>query len=132
MTYDEDLSFAGTRLATDGNQVVDTPEWLVKTGVIFHPGNFEIIPMVRYQGERYSDAENIGKVGSNTVADLRLSYTFPGIMKSKALKVSLDLTNLFDEKYVSVINASDDTRDGVATFYQGAPFAAMLSASLEF
>lgn len=132
MTYDGDLSYAGIRMDTDGNQVVDTPEWLVKTGLIYHPGNLEVIPMVRFQGKRYSDAENKGEVDSNAIADLRLTYTFNGIMKSKALKVSLDLTNLFDEEYVSVINASDDTRDGVATYYQGAPFAAILSATLEF
>jgi iron complex outermembrane receptor protein len=88
--------------------------------------------MVRFQGKRYSDAENKGEVGSNAIADLRLTYTLNGIMKSKALKIALDLTNLFDKEYVSVINASDDTRDGVATYYQGAPFAAMLSATLEF
>jgi len=132
MTYDEDLTYAGQRLAADGNQVVDTPEWLVKTGVIYHPGNFELIPMVRFQGKRFSDVENRGEVGSNAVADLRLTYTFPRVMKAKALKIALDLTNLFDKEYVSVINASDDTRNGVATYYQGAPFAAMLSGSLEF
>jgi iron complex outermembrane recepter protein len=132
MTYDGDLSYAGAQLDTDGNQVVDTPQWLVKTGLIYHPGNLEVIPMVRFQGKRYSDAENRGEVGSNAIADLRLTYTLNGIMKSKALKIALDLTNLFDKEYVSVINASDDTRDGLATFYQGAPFAAMLSAVVEF
>lgn len=132
MTYDEDLTYAGNRLAADGNQVVDTPEWLVKTGIVYHPGNFEIIPMVRFQGKRYSDVENRGEVGSNAVADLRLTYTLPKIMNAKALKIALDLTNLFDKEYIAVINASDDTRDGQATYYQGAPFAAMLSATLEF
>lgn len=132
MTYDEDLRYAGNRLAADGNQVVDTPEWLVKTGIIYHPGNFEIIPMVRFQGKRYSDVENRGEIGSNAVADLRLTYTLPNVTKAKTLKIALDLTNLLDKEYVAVINASDDTREGMATYYQGAPLAAMLSCSLEF
>jgi len=78
------------------------------------------------------DVENRGEVGSNDIADLRLTYTLPNVMKAKALKVALDLTNLFDKEYIAVINASDDNRDGQATYYQGAPFAAMLSATLEF
>lgn len=132
LTYDGDQYFAGRRLATDGKQVVDTPEWLVKTGVIYRPGNLEVIPMLRYQGKRYGDAENRDQVGSNVITDLRVTCGFPGIMKSRALKVALDLTNLFDKEYIAVINGFDDTRQGGATYYQGAPFAAMLSVSLEF
>lgn len=132
LRYDEDLTFAGSRLAADGNQVVDTPEWLVKTGLIYHPGNLEIIPMLRFLGRRYSDVEHRGEVASSTVADLRVSYTMPDVMRAKSLKIALDMTNLFDKEYISVINGFDDTRDGQATYYPGAPFAAMLSASLEF
>jgi iron complex outermembrane receptor protein len=80
----------------------------------------------------YSDVDNTSEVGSNAIADFLVSYIIPGIMKSKPLKVSLDLTNLFDEEYVSVINASDDTREGVSAYCQGAPFTAMLSAPQEF
>ncbi len=132
LTYDGDLTYAGSRLAADGNQVVDTPEWLVKAGLIYHPGNFEIVPMLRYLGTRYADVEHAGKVGSSAVADLRMSYTMPKVLAAESMKVSLDLANVFDKKYVSVINASDDTRDGVATYYPGAPFAAMLSVSLQY
>ena len=132
LTYDEDLTYAGARLASEGNQVVDTPEWLVKAGLVYHPGNFEIVPMVRYLGTRYSDVEHLGKVGASAVADLRMSYALPKVMAAEAMKISLDLTNLFDKKYISVINASDDSRNGVATYYPGAPFAAMLSVSLQY
>lgn len=132
LTYDADLTYAGAHLASEGNQVVDTPEWLVKAGLIYHPGNFEIVPMVRHLGARYSDVEHGGKIGVSTVADLRMSYTLPKVLAAEAMKISLDLTNLFDKKYVSVINASDDSRNGVATYYPGAPFAAMLSVSLQY
>lgn len=36
LTYDEDLIFQGKILDTEGKQVVDTPEWVCKTGFIRH------------------------------------------------------------------------------------------------
>jgi len=37
--------------------VVDTPKWLIKGGLIFKYGGLEIVPMLRYVGERYGDVE---------------------------------------------------------------------------
>ncbi|OQX17725.1 MAG: TonB-dependent receptor [Desulfobulbaceae bacterium A2] len=132
MTYDEDLRYAGARLPTEGNQVVDTPEWLVKTGVIYHPGDFEIVPMLRYLSKRYSDATNTQQVSDSVLVDLRASYTLRNPPIAKSMKFTLELNNIFDQEYISIINASDDTRAGVATYYPGAPFSAMLIASLQF
>ncbi|MEW6595543.1 MAG: TonB-dependent receptor [Thermodesulfobacteriota bacterium] len=132
LTYDGDLTYAGSRLAADGNQVVDTPEWLLKSGLIYRPGNFEIVPMLRLLGTRYADVEHKGEVGSAVVADLRMGYTLSRVLAAESVKIALDLTNLFDKKYVSVINASDDTRNGVATYHPGAPFAAMLSMTMSY
>ncbi|OQX13196.1 MAG: TonB-dependent receptor [Desulfobulbaceae bacterium A2] len=132
MTYDEDLRYAGATMATEGNQVVDTPEWLVKTGVIYHPGDFEIVPLLRYLSKRYSDATNTQQVSDSVLVDLRASYTLRNSPIAKSMKFTLELNNIFDQEYISLINASDDTRSGVATYYPGAPFSAMLIASLQF
>jgi iron complex outermembrane recepter protein len=132
MTYDKDLSFAGKSIDSEGNQVVDTPEWLVKTGVIYHPGNFEIVPMLRFMSKRYSDAENEQVVDASTLVDLRASYTWNKPPFAKSMKFSLELNNIFDEEYISVINASDDTRAGNATYMPGSPFSAMLIVSVDF
>jgi iron complex outermembrane receptor protein len=48
------------------------------------------------------------------------------------LKVSLELTNLTDERYVAVINSFDDTRVGTTSYYQGAPFSAIGSVAVTF
>ena len=132
MTYDNDLSYAGKTRPTKDNQVIDTPEWMLKTGLIWNWQQFEVAPMLRYIGERYVDAENQNKVDSAIVADLRMSYLLPSILQSKEAKLSLELNNLFDKEYISSINGSDDSRNGQASFYQGAPFAAMLTFSLRY
>ncbi len=132
LTYDDDLSYQGSTLKADGEQVVDTPEWMVKTGLVWKVGDFEFIPTVRYMGERYGDVEHKEKVDSYMVADLGVNYVNRDVTFAEALKLSLNLYNLFDAEYVSRINASDDTREGSASYYVGAPFTAVLSVGVEF
>ena len=132
LTYDNDLTYAGATLKAKDNQVVDTPEWMVKSGVIFTLGNFEVIPMVRYLGERYGDAENTEQIGDYTLADLRISYGRKNLGGIDDLKVSLDFTNLFDKEYIALINAMDDSRAGATGYYVGAPLTTLLTVSLAF
>lgn len=132
LTYDEDLTHQGKTLDTEGKQVVDTPEWVCKTGLIVNWHDIEIAPSLRYLDRRYGDAENTERVDDYVVADLRIGYTRKNLPFTKALKVALDLTNLFDEEYVSVINASDDARAGLTSYYVGAPFTVMASVGFEF
>jgi iron complex outermembrane recepter protein len=131
LTYDEDLTFAVATLDTEDNQVVDTPEWMLKTGLILTCGDVEIVPMVRYLDKRYGDAENTEKIDEYVVADLKIGYTKKELSFIDALKISLELRNLFDEAYVSLINAMDDSRAGNTSYYVGAPFTTLLTVSLE-
>ncbi|MFZ5766405.1 MAG: TonB-dependent receptor [Thermodesulfobacteriota bacterium] len=132
LTYDEDLTYAGQRLVAAGNQVVDTPEWLVKSGVIWRRGSLEIVPMARYIDNRYADVENRRQVDSFVVVDCRLSCLLPSLPWFREAKVALDLKNIFDKEYVAMINAADDAREGVATFYPGPPRSVFASLSLLF
>jgi iron complex outermembrane receptor protein len=94
--------------------------------------DFEVIPMVRYLGTRYGDAEHNEKIDDYVVADLKMGYTFTNLSFVDKLRLSLELTNLFDREYVSVINASDDSRAGSASYYAGAPFTALMTVSFDF
>lgn len=132
LTYDQNLTFAGATLDTDGKQVVDTPEWTIKSGVIFTWGDFEVVPMARYIDKRYGDAENKEKVDSYAVADLKIAYTKKTLSWVDELKVALDVTNLFDEEYVAFVNAMDDSRAGATSYSVGAPLTALLTVSLGF
>jgi iron complex outermembrane recepter protein len=46
--------------------------------------------------------------------------------------LSLELTNLFNKEYVSVIKAMDDSRAGRTSYYAGAPFTAMMTVAFDF
>lgn len=131
LTYDEDLTYAGATLQTKDNQVVDTPEWMLKTGLILTWGDFQVVPMLRYLDDRYGDAENTEQIDDYVVADLKIGYTNKNIAFFDALNVSLEFTNIFDEEYVSLINAMDDSRSGSTSYYVGAPFTTLLAFSLD-
>jgi iron complex outermembrane receptor protein len=132
LTYDDDLTYQGSTLDTEGKQVVDTPEWLIKSGVVLKYKGLEIVPMVRYMGERYGDAEHKEKVGDYFLADLKIDYTFTNAPLLKSIKTSLEFYNLFDKKYISSITSSDDTRAGSTSYYAGAPFTMLGKVSFDF
>ena len=132
LTYDDNLTFNGSTMATDGNQIVDTPEWTVKTGLIWNYRDFQLIPSLRYLGKRYGDAEHKEQVDDYLVADLSMNYTLRKLSWADAVKMSLNFYNLFDKEYVSMINASDDTRQGNASYFVGGPFTAVFSVGVEF
>jgi iron complex outermembrane receptor protein len=132
LTYDGDMTYQGSKLASNGKQVVDTPEWMLKSGIILKLGDFEIAPKVRVIGERYGDVEHKEKIDPYAVADLSLSYTRKKVLNLAQIKLALELTNLTDERYVAVINSSDDTRAGSTSYYQGAPFSVIGSVSVQF
>lgn len=131
LTYDDDLNYAGAVTDCKGRQVADTPTIMAKTGVILSYGGFEAVPTVRYVGGRYGDAKHQEKIPGYTLLDLRLGYTVKDFAYTKALRFSLELSNLLDRKYVSSINASDDSAGGLNSYLTGAPFTAMFSMALD-
>lgn len=131
LTYDDDLTYQGTTIAAKGNQVVDTPTWMGQAGIIYRWGDFEITPRFRYLGERYGDSTHQESIDDVFLADLTLSYSTERLWPGKRLKATLELSNLFDEDYVAVIKASDDSRGGSPSYYPGAPFTAMLTVGVE-
>lgn len=131
-TYDDEITYLGATMATKDNQIVDTPKWMARTGLIYKVGPFEIIPMARYLGERYGDATNNNKVDACWLFDGQIVYTQKNFYDKAKLKVALEINNIFDKEYISVINASDDTMDGAASYYQGAPRTVMLTMGVHF
>lgn len=118
-------------MTTKGKQLVDTPKWMGRSGVIYKMGNFELVPMVRYLGSRYGNAINTEKVEEAWLADFRATYTQKNFYEKSTLKVALELDNILGKKYISVINASD-YETGTTTYQQGAPRSAMLTVGVHF
>ncbi len=132
LTYDGNITYQGSVMASDAKQVVDTPQWMLKSGLIFKLGDFEIVPKVRVIGERYGDVEHKEKIDPYAVADLSISYTKKKVLHFAQLKLALELSNLTDEHYIAVINSFDDTRAGTTSYFQGAPFSAIGSLAVSF
>lgn len=126
-TYDGDIK----GMATKGKQVVDTPKWMGRSGLVYKIGNFELIPMVRYLGSRYGNAVNTEKVEEAWLADFRATYTKKNFYEKSTLKVALEFDNIFDKEYISVINASD-YETGTTTYQLGSPRSIMLTMGVHF
>ncbi len=131
LTYDEDITYQGQTFDVEGEQVVDTPKFMVRAGVLYRFGDLELLPSVRFSGSRYGDIQHHEKIDSYTVVDFGARYKLKNMLFNNTLTLSLDLYNLLDKKYVSLINVSDDSRGGAASYYAGA-FTAIVSANLEF
>ncbi len=123
--FDDDILLAtNSYLHAKGNQIPDVAKVGAKAGINFDFGNFSVTPIARYVGARYGDAENTEKVDPYLVFDLNAKYAF----KKDKIELSLALQNIFDKKYIGVVsNGLDDTRTSSTTYYQGAPFAAVVN-----
>jgi iron complex outermembrane receptor protein len=131
LTYDGNITYSGTTLSTDGRQIVDVPRWTVSTGLIFKYKNFEVIPQMKYLGKRYGDCEHKEEISSYALFGLKFSYVKEKAWFSKTFVVSLELDNVFNKKYVSVINAMDDAVTGT-TYGVGPPFTVRGLVSFKF
>ena len=137
--YDQDLALSSkVNLATDGKQVVDTPEHLVNLGTRYRMEAWTLGADVRYVGERYGDVLNLEKVDAVTLVDAMLQYRL-----NRAVNVTLDVRNLFDTEYVGPISAADDAianftaaLNGVtgngSQYQYGAPRSVFVSVSGQF
>ena len=130
--YDDDIVNRGTRIASKGKQVLDTPRWMARAGLNWRLGDFEIAPSLRYLGERYGNVAHTERVGSHVLADLAIRYTRKKVLGNATLKAGLELNNLFNRKYVAVIDAFDDNLGGAASYRVGAPFSAAFKLGLEW
>ncbi len=123
--YDSDYSTVtgaatGTRIGgfatvagvvpTGGKHIPVSPSWLNKTIVTFNYGRFEAQAVGDYVGKRYATFTNDASVDSTFQANLRLAYRLPaeafGLRKAE---ISLNVTNLLDEKGVSTVSAGSNT-----------------------
>jgi len=130
MSFDDDFKRGDHTLKIKDNQIPDTPKWIVKSGLIYTINNLEISPTVKWIDSRYGDALNKEKIDDYAVVDLNLRYTIDDFLGLREAEVGLELSNLFDKRYVGVIEA-DDTGTG-AEYYAGSPFTTILTVSGKF
>jgi iron complex outermembrane receptor protein len=120
-------------LDVTGNQVQDVPQWMAKLGATVTYEKFTGTVLYRYIDSRYGDAQNNEYVRPYNIVDLNLSYDLPPIFHNNECKLTLDILNLFDERYIAIIRApSDDTQTGSASYYPGAPLTGVGGITVKF
>jgi hypothetical protein len=112
---------AGKIVATSGKNVAADPKWTDKVVLSANYGPWEGQLTGDYVGSRYATYLNDQSVGSTFVMGLQASYTMKQAFwdnEPRAIKFSLNVTNLNDEKGWSTIGV---TQSGNFTAYPVAP-----------
>ncbi|MCD4805790.1 MAG: TonB-dependent receptor [Desulfobacterales bacterium] len=130
MSFDDNFETGGSVLKIKGNQLPDTPNWVIKSGLIYTIADFEISPVVRWVDKRYGDATNKEEVDDYIIVDLGIKYSKEDLGWLKHASIGLELKNLFDEKYVGAIYASDTATS--VDYYAGSPFTVIFSIGGKF
>ncbi|MES2603938.1 MAG: TonB-dependent receptor [Pseudomonadota bacterium] len=135
-TYEDDFRDGTTLVPVAGKTVVDAPEWLVNTELNMEIDRAFAKIGYKYTGERYYTYLNQGGVDGFGVANLSLGYKLLDIGGLKQLTAQLDLTNAFDEDYISTVGSGGFTNADPAgtaqTLLPGAPRQVFLSLKAAF
>lgn len=123
-TYDDDtIDGNGVVVArTKDKTTVDTPEHLLKAEISYDNEGFFGRFSLSYLSKRYFNYENDRSVPSQMLADFTVGYRFSGSPILDGLEAQLNISNLFDEEYVSTINSNGfGIRGDNQTLLVGAP-----------
>jgi len=115
-------------LNLEGKQVPDAPKWMAKIGATYDLYGFSFTPTVRWLGSRFGDALNTQKVPEYYVVDAFVAYKVPEKYSFglKNLRVTGTFLNIFDRKYVGVINFNEFQLGGATSYFVGPPFTAVV------
>ncbi len=123
---------AGTAIAqTKGKKVPETPEWQFGGRAEFNYGPLNVGVQGKYVDERFATDVNDVVVGSYTLVDLdaRFSLEQYGL---KRTSFSVNVRNLFDEKYFGNISTQVDALSGNPNFSVGYPRTVIGSVKFGF
>lgn len=108
-TYDQDLNFCTTTCtlyATSGKQQVDTPKFMYSSALTVRWEGLSASLQGKYTGRRYYTYTNDQSFDGYFTADLGLTYKFGPVSVLKGVKVGVNVTNLFNERYAANFDSS--------------------------
>lgn len=111
-------------LPTAGNRESGAPNYSVGARWQASLGGFDLGAQVKHTGKRFANDLNSDATGAYTLVDLDLRYTFAQSPLGGDMAVQLNLSNLFDEFYISGFDGSLDSSPFVQI---GPPRAASIS-----
>ncbi|WP_372784545.1 TonB-dependent receptor [Phenylobacterium sp.] len=122
--YDDDVFDGdGVRIGkTKGKLAVDAPVHLAKVHLDYaHEGFFAHLG-VSYLSKRYFSYENDQSVPSQLLTELAAGYRFSGSGLRDGLEAQVNVSNLFDVRYISTIGSNDyPIRGDAQTLLAGPP-----------
>jgi iron complex outermembrane receptor protein len=122
--YDDDVFDGDGRLIgrTRDKQVVDAPAHIGKAHLDYRGEALFGRLGLTYLGERFFTFENDQRVPSHLTADLTLGWRFGDAGWRKGLEAQLNVTNLFDVRYVATLGGNDfPVRGDAQTLLAGPP-----------
>ncbi|MGC8697151.1 MAG: TonB-dependent receptor [Halothiobacillus sp.] len=113
--YDENLALAANAtIATQGKQVVDTPEHMLKISGKYTLDRLTFGLDGRYLGARFGDVLNQERVSGVTLLDARAQYKI-----NAKTTLTLEALNLLNRHYIGPINAADDAISNITAAFNG-------------
>jgi iron complex outermembrane receptor protein len=129
--YKDDFTSNGSVVAVSGKQVVDSPKVMFKSELAFDNHVYFARIGANYIDKRYYTYLNDNSVDAYTLFNLSAGYRNIGGIKD--LNLQLNVSNLFDKKYISTVGSaglslSDPTGTG-QTLLPGAPRQVFITLS---
>ncbi len=133
---------ATSTLPTSGATFPDTPLWMYSASVQYASGPYMAALNGKYTGKRYTTLVNDEYLDAYTVFDFNAGYRFPSGTFLKEPTVRLNMSNIFNAKYLlansgsgssitTTVNTSA-TGGGIPTYYVGAPRFVSVSFTSDF
>jgi iron complex outermembrane receptor protein len=129
------------RLATTGNQMPDTPQWMAGAAIQYASGPVIATLSAKYTGMRYSTLANDESIDPFTLVNFSAGYKFASNSFFKSPTLRFNVQNIFNTNYLIMSpNASGaDIKTNAQgpgasspTYYVGAPRFFSITASTEF
>lgn len=138
--YDDDYTIetsdGATVVPTAGKQVVDAPEWLVRSELSYDNGALFARLDANYVDERFYTYLNDASAKSYTLFNAGFGYRFGDLGVVEQLTLQLDVTNLADKEYIGSIGTNgfgvSDAGGSMQTLLRGAPRQLFFSAKARF
>ncbi|MNX38935.1 Fe(3+) dicitrate transport protein FecA precursor [compost metagenome] len=116
-------------IRTAGKMLFETPKWQYGLRAQYEISDFVFGLQGKYVGERFANDINTEVAPDYTVFDLDLRYT-PSWLTAADTYLQMNVTNLFDERYLADIRTFDP--DSAGTYHVGAPRTVMLTLGVAF
>lgn len=109
-TYRDDVvDGAGRVTLLNGKTVIDAPKHMARGEFTYDSGQIFGRVGVNYMSKRFFTYTNDQSVGSRAIADAALGYRFG---PDERFEVQLNVSNLFDKKYIGTINSAGTGNSG--------------------